>query len=263
MHELFADRRVRYSTIAVLVVLALFLLVETVGSLKEIRFIGAGVPATNTISVSGEGEVFAVPDIGEFSFSVVEEAETTAAAQNAATEKVNAAIDYLKDNGIEEKDIKTTGFNVFPRYEFREAGASFPRPPEGERVLVGFEVRQKIEVKVREPKEAGNLLSGLAEIGVQNVSNLSFTIDDDEALRDEARQKAIADAKEKAEQLADELGVDLVRVVSFSESGGGHVPFRSFAEDAAQGSAGGVSAPQVPTGENKITSRVSITYEIR
>jgi len=256
-------RRVKRMLVLVLLVLAVFLIVKTINTVKEYRFIGGGVSATNTITVSGEGEVFAVPDIAEFSFSVVEEKKTVADAQEIAAQRINSIIAFLDERDVKETDIKTTNYNVYPRYEFiRENCSGGFCPPGGERVLKGFEVSQSISVKVRDTEEAGSILAGIGERGATNISGLNFTIDDEEDLSEEARKEAIEDARKKAKQLAKDLDVKLVRVVSFSESGGPISAKFAFAEIAALDSAGG-SVPELPVGENKITSNVSITYEIR
>ena len=242
--------------------LAILLVVMIFSAVKEYSFIGGGVPVSNTISVSGEGEVFAVPDIATFSFSVVEERATAADAQTAATETINAVVQYLEDQGIEETEIKTTSYNLFPRYDFvRSVCNEFSCPP-SERVLRGFEVTQSVTVEVKELDQAGTLLSGIGELGVQNISGLTFTIEDEEELISEAREKAIDDARKRAQELADQLNVDLVRVVSFSENAGGLPYYRSYADSAAFGIGGAVeekAAPALPTGENKISSFVNIT----
>jgi hypothetical protein len=247
----------------VLLVLAIFLVFKTLNTIKEYRFIGGGVAATNTINVSGEGEVFAVADIAEFSFSVVEERGTVDEAQKIGAQKVNAILDFLKDSEIKEKDIKTTNYNVYPRYDYVRKNCVNGFCPEGERVLKGFEVSQSISVKVRDTEDAGTILSGVGEREATNISGLSFTIDDEEDLQDEARKQAIEDAQEKAKQLAKDLGVKLVRVVNFSEFGS-QPQYKTFgiAEVAMMSDAGG-GVPEIPVGENKITSNVSITYEIR
>jgi hypothetical protein len=269
MHEevnsMLSGTWMRRGITAVVFLLAVFLLVETISGLREYSYIGGGVPATNTITVSGEGEVFAIPDTATFSFTIMEEATTVEAAQERATQKENQVLSFLEGEGVEEQDIKTVNYSVSPRYEYRRSGvepAIYPPVPDGTRTLVGFEVHETIEVKVVDTEAAGGLLSGIGEIGVSSISGLQFTIDDEDALRAEARASAIDDARAKAEQLADDLNVRLVRVVSFSE-GYGYAPF-AVSESAARGSADdAVLTPQIPTGENRIGSNVSITYEIR
>ncbi len=246
--------------------LALFLLILTLSELKEYRYIGSGVTATNTISVSGEGTVFAVPDIATFSVSVIERASTVATAQKAATTKNNAIIDYLKKAGIQEKDIQTTDYSVNPQYDYSNSACSSGYCPPSNPKLVGYEVLQTLSVKIRDTEKAGDMLSGVGSLGASSVSGLSFTIDDEDAVNAEAREKAIKDAKQKAEELADALDVDIIRIVGFSENG--NSPYYGkmmLAETAGRGVAmdSAAPAPQLPVGENKIISNVTVVYEIR
>ncbi|HEY4489676.1 MAG TPA: SIMPL domain-containing protein [Candidatus Paceibacterota bacterium] len=251
------------------VVLSLFLVVQTLNALRDY---GSGDLPKNVITVEGSGEVFAPPDIAEFNFSVNSEGKDIKEAQSKVTTKIDAAVKSLKDAGVLEKDIKTTDYNAYPKYEYSQSvcpavssisGAPVYCPP-GKQVLVGYEVNQTISVKVRKVDDAGKLLELVANAGVTNVSGLSFTIDDEEKLQRQARQMAIDEAKEKAKVLAKDLGVRLVRIVSFNESGNYPTPIY-FGREAAMGMGGDaqVKAPSVPTGENKITSNVTITYEIR
>lgn len=247
--------------------LAIFLLVLTGSELKSYRFIGSGVTATNTITISGEGKVFAVPDIATFSVTVQEEAKDVNAAQSAATKKVNEIITYLRNEGIEEKDIRTTDYSVNPKYSYgANVCPQYGYCPPGKQTLDGFQVSQTLTVKVRDTKKAGDILAGVGSRGAFQVSGLSFIIDDQAKLESEARGKAIADARTKAEGLAQQLGVSLVRVVGFSEDGGYPIPYFAKAEMSAvvNGRGGAISpSPEIPVGQNQITSHVSVTYEIR
>ena len=202
-----------------LAMLGVFLLVLTISSLKQYRYIGSGVAASNTITVSGDGEVFAVPDTATFSVTVQEEAKEVKAAQDVATKKGNDIKVYLKSQGVDEKDIQTTDYSLYPQYDYINSACSEGYCPPGRQVLRGFQVSETLTVKVRDTKKAGDLLAGVGSKGASSVSGLSFTIDDQDALDAEARDKAIAKAKEKAEALADALGVSIVRVVGFSENG--------------------------------------------
>ncbi|OGG76864.1 hypothetical protein A3B35_02110 [Candidatus Kaiserbacteria bacterium RIFCSPLOWO2_01_FULL_54_24] len=248
--------------------LALFLLVLTLSTLKEYRFIGSGVTATNTITVSGEGEVFAVPDTATFSVTIQEEAKQVKDAQKVATEKSNDIIAYLKKQGVEEKDIKTADYSVYPQYDYTNAACSGGYCPPGRQVLRGFQVSQTLTVKVRDTEKAGDLLSGVGELGASSVSGLSFELDtaDQSAKEAEARGKAIEDARTKAEALAGQLGVSLVRIVGFSENGNYPVYYAKAEMSMTADGRGGAAlppSPQIPVGENKIVSNVSVTYEIR
>lgn len=253
---------------AALGLLALFLLVASIYGLKSVRYIGSGVSASNTINVAGEGEVFAVPDTATFSVTVQERAKVVATAQTAATKKANDIIAYLKGEGVDEKDIQTTEYNVNPEYEYTNGVCTSGYCQPGKQTLTGFLVTQTLSVKVKDTEQAGDLLSGVGSLGASQVSGLSFTIDDEEALQAEARDKAIADAEAKADELARALGVSIVRVVGFNENA--YQPYYAYgrggvAMDAANQEvmAAKAPSPELPVGQNKITSNVNITYEIR
>ena len=243
--------------------LAAFLAVQTLAGLTGLRYIGTGIQATNTINVSGHGEIFAAPDIATFTFSVVSDKATVAAAQADATAKANATTAYLKSAGVDEKDIQTSGYSINPTYEYQQVTCiAYPCPP-GKQVLTGYEVRQTTTVKVRDTSKAGDLLAGVGSKGATEVSGLTFTFDNPDAVQAQARDKAIADAKAKADTLAKELGVSLVRVVSFNESSGGYPqPMMAYGLGGAA-TASKAAAPEISTGQNQVTDDVSITYEIR
>jgi uncharacterized protein YggE len=258
--------KMQTAAVFAIAMLGIFLAILAVSSLKAYRFIGSGVTATNTITVSGEGEVFAVPDTGEFTVSIQEEAKDVTTAQTAATKKANAVIDYLKSAGVAEKDIKTADYSVYPQYEWTNSVCTRDGYcPPGKQTLKGFQVSQTLSVKVKDTAKAGELLSGVGTKGASQVSGLSFTVEDEDALKAQAREEAITDAEAKARELASQLGVSLVRVVGFSENGGSY-PVMYAAKTMAMDSMAGAEmapAPQIPTGENKISSSVSVTYEIR
>jgi hypothetical protein len=260
------DSRIRTFAVIVLAALALYLVAASLGELKSYRYIGSGVTATNTITVSGEGEVLAVPDTATFSVTIQETAEDVESAQEVATQKANDIIAYLREAGVEEKNIQTADYSIYPEYEWVRATCVDGYCPEGRQNLVGYQVSQSISVKVSDTEMAGDLLSGVGSRGASSVSGLSFTIDDEDALQAAARDKAILDARAKAEELADSLDVRIVRVVGFSESGSyPPVPYAargSIAMDAQESSIK-LAAPELPTGQNKIISNVSVTWEIR
>lgn len=260
--ELFSGKGARIALVAALSMLALFLLVLTVNAAFNLsRF---GMPYANTITVEAVGEATVVANIATISFSVTEKATTVEDAQTAATEKTNAALAFLRDSGIEEKDIKTTGYSVNPTYSYQQPCYSGVCPEYREPEITGYEVSQSIEVKVRDTKKTGEVLQGLGNLSVQNIYGPNFTVDDDDAVRESAREEAIKKAKEKARALAKDLGVNLGRVVSFSENSG-YYPYPMY--DMAYGKGGmmesaAAPAPDLPVGENETNVSVMITYEI-
>src|SRR3989344_2168770 len=191
------------------VVLVIFVVAKTLSEFKAMPYIGKTTPTTNVITVSGKGEVLATPDIATFSFGVTEEAQTVESAQKNATEKMNAILDYIKKDGVSEKDVKTTLYNIYPRYEYRATSAGAPYYGSGKQVLAAYVVSQKIEVKVRKLTDAGKFLSGIGEFGATDVSGLTFTRDDQDKLVREARDKAIQNARGEAKALAKSIGVRL------------------------------------------------------
>lgn len=257
---------IRIAGASALGLLAVFLLVASIYGLKSIRYIGSGVSASNTINVSGDGEVFAVPDTATFSVTVQERAKDVATAQTAATKKNNDIIAYLKGEGVEDKDIQTADYNVQPQYEYSNGACTAGYCQPGKQTLVGFEVTQTLSVKVKDTDKAGDLLSGVGSKGASSVSGLSFTIDDQDKLEADARDKAISDAKEKADVLAASLGVSIVRIVGFNENSSQPYAYGRggmVAMDAMKVESAAAPSPELPVGQNKITSNVNITYEIR
>lgn len=218
-----------------------------------------------TINVSGKGEVMVKPDIAQFSFSVKGDGVDAAAAQAKSAEAINVVMGYLKENSIDEKDIKTEGYNLTPKYTYDSKPCLFgsycpPSEPKQE----GFEVYQSISVKVRDTKKAGELLSGIGAKGATDISGLNFTVDNDEAVKTEARKLAIADAKAQAEVLAESLGVKIVKMISYYEDTPATAMYGGGMMDMAMSAKAEMApAPEIPTGENMTTSNVTITYEVK
>jgi uncharacterized protein YggE len=260
---------IRRAVSVVLWMLVAFLAVAVISGLQAMRYIGAGLQATNTISVSGHGEILAKPDIAEFDFSVVSDKATVADAQTDATAKINTITNYLTGQGISKDDIQTSDYSVYPQYDYQSVVCPQTSGvpvycPSDRQVLKGYEVRQSTTVKVHDTTKAGDLLAGVGTKGATEVSSLQFTFNDPQAPQNDARNKAIADAKQKADTLAKSLGVSLVRVVSFTENAGGNYPRPlTYALGGAQASNSKTVAPEISTGQNKVSDDVTITYEIR
>ncbi|MEN9523978.1 MAG: hypothetical protein RL536_47 [Candidatus Parcubacteria bacterium] len=248
------------------VLLTVFLAILSIKEIKSISYVGSDKPITNTITVSGKGETVAVPDVATFSFSVTETAKTVAEAQTKATDRANAALKAVKDAGVASKDIKTTSYSINPHYDYQTdvCANGYCRP--GKQVLTGYEVSQSTQVKVRDLSKAGSIFSTIGGLNVDNVNNLSFSIDDIEQVKMDARAKAIADAQTKAKLLARQLGVSIVRIASFNDSSSQPGPMLyAMREDVMTMKAASAPAvaPEISVGEDKITSMVTITYEIR
>jgi uncharacterized protein YggE len=215
----------------------------------------------NTITVSGTGEVVVKPDIATISFGVSAENLDVAKAQSDSATKMNSIIEALKKNGVDEKDIKTTNYSIYPRYDYTKV-ASPMYPYGGKQVLAAYVVSQTVEVKIRDISKSGAILSSVGGLGVTDISGLNFSVDKIKDVQNDARDLAIKDARAQAEVLAKGLGVKLVKITSFSEGNRSPI-YYGMMEKAVSAPMMDSVAPSVPAGENKITSNVTITYEIR
>ena len=204
--------------------------------------------------VTGEGEVSVTPDIANLRLGIEAQAETVNEALTQATEAMNKVMDTLTDNGVAEKDIQTQYFNI-------RKVTRWDRDKE-EEVVIGYMVTNVVTAKIRDIDKAGLIIDAVVEAGgdLTRVDSISFSVDDPSAYYEEARAKAIADAKSKAEQLAELAGVILGKPTYISE-GGIQIPTpRVMVEEAAMKEAA-VPTPISP-GEMEISLTVQIVYAI-
>jgi uncharacterized protein YggE len=219
----------------------------------------------NIITVTGHGEVQAVPDIANIYFTIRKEGKTVKEAQASVATVEKNVLDLLKTDNIAEKDIKTENASFNPKYEYQYkavACTQYGCPPNpGKSVIVGYEAYESISVKIRNTDDTGKIIEGLGTIGVTELSGPNFTVDKEDALKTGARKLAIDDAKAKAKVLAKDLGIHLGELTSFNESGNYPMPMYDKAVMSAGVSSAAPAA--LPVGENTITSDVTLTYEIR
>ncbi|HLC89792.1 MAG TPA: SIMPL domain-containing protein [Patescibacteria group bacterium] len=238
----------------VVVFLAIFLGVLTRNELKKYDYIGRESQQTYTITIDGEGKVTAIPDIAQISLGIQTDKSTVAQAQQENTDKMNKIIDELKKMGIEAKDIKTTNYSIYPRYDWTS----------GTQILRGYAVSQNVTVKIRDLEKVGAIVDRAGNLGANEVGGLNFTIDEPEKLRQDAREIALGNAKEKAEALAKVAGVKLGKLVSFSENGVTPPPiYRDYALKSLEaGASDQAVAPSVEPGSQEIIVNVMVTYEV-
>ena len=218
---------------------------QTVGVIQPI--------AGTRLDVLATGEVTRVPDIAIISTGVVTRARTaTAAIQQNATrmERVRAA---LRRAGVEDKDIQTSSINLNPEYHYEQS-----KPP----VLTGYTASNQVSVRFRDIKETGAILDALVAEGANQINGPSLTIDKPEAALDEARLKAIANGRARAELYARALGMRVVRLLSVSESGGYAVPppMPMYARAEAMSADAKTS---IDPGEQKLSVSVAMSFELQ
>jgi hypothetical protein len=262
MGNFFASTYNRVLATAALTAIVLALIAYAYYTFRQAEYLYLGPP---TISVTGEGEVMARPDVGQFTFTVTATAEAAEAAQNQSAEKINAIIDYLREQNVAEEDIKTEQYSLYPKYRWEQPPCTLGRCPEGRQVPDGFETSQSVAVKVRDLARAGDLITETGKRGATNISGLVFTVDDEEKLKSEAREKAIENARLKSQELAKQLGVQLVRMTGYYEEGPMY-PMPYYGADMAKSALPMMEqamVPDLPTGEQSTKSRVTMTFQIR
>jgi uncharacterized protein YggE len=202
------------------------------------------------ITVTGEGEAFGAPDIAVLTLGVEANAETVASARTQAADSMNAVIAALTAAGVAEEDIQTTRLSVQPRYNFSGQVQE----------IIGFTVSNIATVKVRDIDSTGDVIDGAIEAGGNNarLDSLVFTIDDPTELEDEARRSAMAEARARAETLAEAGGVELGRPRSIAE-GGGPMPIPFAADAFRQEDAGGTP---IELGELEVRIQVTVVYDL-
>ncbi len=203
------------------------------------------------IWVTGTGEVSAIPDVAILSLGVEAQATTVAEAQAQAAEAMDAVMNTLDDYNVASKDIKTQYYSIYP----------LRRWDDGKETLIGYRVTNTVTVKIRNIEDTGGIIDAVTSAGgdYTRINGISFTVDDTDAYKVEARDKAMADAKDKAEQLAELAGVTLGKPTYIAESGGYNPIYYDLVKAAE-----GVSAPETPIspGETEISLSVQVVYSI-
>lgn len=253
------EKKFAMNSVAVLsVVLTLFVFIKFVDAVSDLGR-GDNNPFS-TITVSGSGEAFAIPDVALINFTITNDGESVKEAQDKTTEAIALNLKSIRDLGILDKDIKTTSYTSTPKYS--GVPCTYYSCRYNEQKIIGYTVSESIEVKLHDTSMTGAVLALLGENGVTLVYGPNYAIDDEDAVQALARANAIDMAKEKAKILAKDLDVKLVQIVSFQENG--EMPYNYMGNDSFMAMEKDASSiPEVPLGENKFTSSVSITYEIR
>jgi uncharacterized protein YggE len=205
-----------------------------------------------TLSVTGTGRVNAVPDVADVSLGVFEQAKEAAEASQQAAASMDAVVQTLLAMGIDEKDIQTTSISLNARYDWNQEPAQ----------IVGWEASNMVNVTVRDVEAVGDVVDTVVEAGANQINGISFRVDDPAEAQALARTAAVKDAEAKAQQLATDAGVEIVGIVSISESGGQQPqPIYMAREEMAFAADAGASTP-VLAGEVELSISVFIQYEI-
>lgn len=209
---------------------------------------------TGGISVNGHGEVQVPPDTAVFTAGVQVNATTVADARERAAKAADALVSSVKKNGVDEKDIQTSGLSIQPVFDYKNA--SEPR-------ITGYQVTNQVTVKVRKIDTVSKVIDDAIAAGGDAVrlQGISFVVDDDEKPTEQAREAAMKDARAKADQFAKLAGVELGPPLTIAETQASNPIFRSALPADASGAAD-TSTPIQP-GTNTVTIDVAVRWQIK
>ncbi len=211
-----------------------------------------------TVTVTGTGSAYAVPDIAKFSTGVVTEGDTSTEAMQKNAQLMDAVVNAIKNAGIPEKDIKTSRVTLEPVY-------NYPSQPQGateKPKIVGYKATNTVTVTIRDLSKAGTAIDAANSAGANQVSGVSFELSDEKAsdVYRQALKKAVSDGADKAKTVADAAGTGALTLKSISESGQ-YSPQPVYMEMAPKAAGMGASAPTpVSPGEQKVQATVTMVY---
>jgi len=232
----------------------LFLLVSN--SLKQpwhqnIRAQVISEPFSKSITVTAEGKITAKPDIALVNLSVLSQSKNVKDAVKEGNEKMARIYNAVKALGVDEKDITSTSYSLYPNYEYSKDYTM--------KSIISYTLNQEIRVKIRDLEKIEEILDQAVEAGSNQLGQLVFDVDDPSTLKTEAREIAFKTAKEKAENMAKSAGVKLGDVMTFSEYSDSYAPrMANYAMDESESFQGSTIAP----GSKDYSVNVSITYSI-
>lgn len=205
----------------------------------------------STLNVAGEGKVTVKPDMALINMGVRTESKDAKAAQTQNAQKMEAVVKKLKALGISEDNIKTVEYSIIPQYDYSEGKSTF----------TGYQVNNIINVTVKDTSKLGDIIDQTAQAGANQMNNVSFTVNESDKYYNDAVSKAIAQAKVKANVMADAAGVKIKSIIDVSEAVNGPQPVYDLAlakEDAAA-----TGATPVMSGQLEIIANVTVSFEIQ
>lgn len=237
----------------VLLMLALFLALKSWLTFAEARQVGKPVPYEYTVNIEGVGTAQAKPDQGKISFSVESKHAVLAEAQTENSKRTNLLLGKLTAMGIEEKDVQTSSYNSYEDQRYNDKTGIYDS--------YGWIVTQSVDVTIRDLEKMSPVLTWLGQNGATNISGPNFSVENDEVALQEAREEALADAKQKADTIAKQLGIKLGTPTSYSEWKEDAMPNYGYATKG-EVTIGDSNSPTIEPGENKVKMHVTVSYVI-
>lgn len=204
--------------------------------------------------VDGTGSATAVPNIAKVSVAIQESASSLSEVEKSVNTKSKTLVDAVKKAGVEDKDIKTTSYNISPTYDYRTNPSR----------ITGYSASVSYQVTIRNVDKANDVLAAATGAGANNVGGINFDVDDNAKNKalNEARAEAVKNARQTAEGLAKAAGVTLGKILNITESQG-TAPVPLPMRGAGLGAGPSETKVQIQPGENEFNVTISITYEIR
>ena len=203
------------------------------------------------IAVTGEATISAAPDLAQIDGGVTSEAKTAREASDANNTAMGKVLAALNGAGIDERDYRTSRLSLQPESAPNRNGASTP-------TIIGYRASNRVTVRLRDVSKLANLIDAMVTAGANDIGGISFKVSNASKLLDDARERAVADARRKAEIYARAAGVTLGAALSISEEGNAApVPYRRMAAGMAMG------ATPVAAGEETLQVTVSVSWAIK
>ncbi|AEE96374.1 SIMPL domain-containing protein [Mahella australiensis] len=207
------------------------------------------------LTAAGEGKVMAKPDRATINMGVQIDDKDAKTAQTQNAQKMDAVVKKLKALGISDEDIKTSQYNVFPQYDYSEDKST----------LRGYQVVNMVNVTIKDTAKLGDIIDQATQAGANRMDSIAFTISEPDKYYNEAIAKAIEQAKEKANVMANTAGVKIKATINVSETTAGYQPVydmggMEYAKDLATTAA---APTPIASGQLEVKANVVVTFEIQ
>ena len=215
-----------------------------------------------SFSVTGEGMVTTVPDTAQFSVSVVTDGGMNIAdTQKKNVDKMNKIIDFVKNQGVDAKDVKTTQYAINPQRSYPVCAVDKTCASSQ---ITGYAITQSIAIKTRDTEKVGALLAGVTDNGANSVSDITFVVGDEAKTKGVAREAAIEDGRKQAVSIADAAGFKLGKLTTIYEESpiNGISPMPYATDKVASSQIMQAPVPTIEPGSNEQKVRMTLTYEI-
>lgn len=243
----------KYETVkAILILVVIVAVIVTVSSVVKW---GESLTPARTVTVTADAQTQVAPDLATVSFSVVTVGADPVKIEADNASQMNSAIAFIKQEGIGSNDITTTDYSLYPNYSY-----DYKR---GKTAIVSYTITETETLKVRDFTKIAPILGGLTNLGVNQVGQVSFSVEDPSKYMSGIRSEAFAKAQAKAEQMATANGVKLGEIVSLAETTNNPQPLPQIYNSMARSAAGGSVTPTIQPGTQQLTDQVSITYAIQ